>query len=400
MRFAALLVCVAVCSTIGWVIYQDSLASTETESKPKAEEIIAVAAVNVSRRTVEDRIELVGGLEPVTEVAIRSRVSGYLTGLPFDVGDKIDEQSVVVELDDKTTRELFISAEAAERVAQAQLDAQRSRETQARRQVERYRELGRTGVSTKQQLEDAESVWAVAQAEVKLEEARLSQTKADLERTRLTLEELQIQSPISGYVAERNAQPGDLARAEDILLRIVDLGTLRTVVNVVERDYGKIRVGQRASIEVDAVPDQSFPGVIVSKAPVLEPETRTGRIMIQIRNLEQLLRPGMHARVTIVADRHVDALVVPLSALLERDGEQFVFEVDAESLARRQVVRTGIREGDLVELLGGVRPEAQIVTLGSRLVKDGTRLDVSVDQITQSRESGDATPETELATGE
>ena len=203
---------------------------------------------------------------------------------------------------------------------------------------------------------------------MKLEEARLSQAQADLERSRLTLEELQIRSPVSGFVAERNVEVGDLARAEDILLRIVDLSTVRTVVNVVERDYGKVRVGQQATIRVDAVPAKSFPGIVVSKAPVLDPGTRTARVMIEIRNPDLLLRPGMHARVTIVADRHRDALVIPLSAMLERDGEQFVFEVDADSTARRRTVSTGIRDGDVIEVRQGLSPESRVITLGSRLV--------------------------------
>ena len=400
MRLAAFLLSAAICAAIGWVISQDSLASTVTEPKAKEAEVVAVAAAPVSEQTVEDRVELVGGLEAVTQVAIRSRVSGYLTGLEFDVGDPVDMDVVVVELDDKTTQELLSRATAAERVAQAQLDAQKSREEQAQRQVERYRALGRSGVSTDQQLEDAESAWAVARAEVKLEEARLSQAQADLERSRLTLEELQIRSPVSGFVAERNVEVGDLARAEDILLRIVDLSTVRTVVNVVERDYGKVRVGQQATIRVDAVPAKSFPGIVVSKAPVLDPGTRTARVMIEIRNPDLLLRPGMHARVTIVADRHRDALVIPLSAMLERDGEQFVFEVDADSTARRRTVSTGIRDGDVIEVRQGLSPESRVITLGSRLVQDGSLLDVSPDTSIVQAPVKQSTDRSDSATGE
>lgn len=399
MRLTAFLLSVVLCAAIGWVIYQDSLASTATDPRPEEEEIIAVADVPVTLQTVTDRIELVGSVEAVTQVAIRSRVSGYLKGLSFDVGDAVEVDDIVVELDDKTTRELFSRAEAAERVSRAQLDAQRSREEQAKRQVARYRTLGESGVSTDQQLEDAESAWAVARAELNLEEARLSQAEADVERSRLTLAELQIRSPVSGFVAERNVVVGDLAREEDILLRIVDLSTVRTIVNVVERDYGKVRVGQPATIHVDAVPDRSVPGVVVSKAPVLDPDTRTARVMIEITNSELLLRPGMHARVTIVADQHRDALVVPASSLLEREGAQFVYEVDAESSsARRRIVSTGIRDGDFVEVLHGLGRESRVITLGSRLVQNGSRLDVSPDKSialpTIEQPASDADPST------
>lgn len=400
MRSLLFLLSATSCAVIGWLIYQDSLASTEAPAGPKKEEIIAVEATPVTHRTVEDRIELVGGLEPITQVAIRSRVSGYLTRLPSDIGDRVNVNDVVAELDDKATRELFTRAEAAERVAQAQLEAQKSREAQAHRQVERYRELGRTGVSTDQQLEDAESAWTVAKAELKLENAKLSQAQADVERGRLDLEELQIRSPVSGFVAERNADVGDLARAEDILLRIVDLTTLRTVVNVVERDYGKVELGQQASIRVDAVEDHTFPGIVVSKSPVLDPETRTGRVMIRIENPELLLRPGMHARVTIVASRRQSALVIPVAALLEKGDEQYVFEVDPDSVARRRTVQTGIRDGHVVEVLQGLDAASQVITLGSRLVSDGSQLDVSIARMRKTSPPDVAESPDLQATGE
>ena len=401
MRVFLFLISATSCAAIGWLIYQDSLASGETTPKPPKAEVVAVEATPVLQRTVEDRIELVGGLEPITQVAIRSRVSGYLTRLPADIGDEVKANDVVAELDDKATRELFVRAQAAEGVAQAQLDAQKSREAQARRQVERFRELGKTGVSTEQQLEDAESAWTVAQAELELEKARLKQANADLERSRLNLEELSIQSPVSGFVAERNADVGDLARAEDILLRIVDLNTVRTVVNVVERDYGKVEVGQAATIRVDAVADRAFPGVVISKAPVLDPETRTGRVMIRIDNPDRVLRPGMHARVIVVAEQsRPDSLAIPVSALLEQGAEQYVFTVDEEeSVARRSVIKTGIHDGQFIEVLEGLDSNSKVITLGSRLVSDGAQLEATIAPLAALSEMDAADVRTAQAAG-
>ena len=378
MRYFAFLIFCGLAGGTGWYLYQDSVASTETEPKKKEAEIVAVEAVPVRRQLVEEQIELVGSLEPRAEVIIRSRVNGYLKQLPFDLGDRVEADTVVAELDNSDTQELVARADAAKKVAEAQLAAQQAREQQAAREVKRLEELAKSGVSTEQEMDEAVAVLDVARAELKLEEARVNQARSDLERARITLEELTIDTPLAGYVAERNAEVGDLARVEDILLRIVDLDTVRTETSVVERDYEKIRVGQSARIEVDTYEDQTFFGTVVRKAPVLDPDTRTGLIYIDVENRDLKLKPGMHARVSIVASSH-DAMVVPLSSIMERDKSEFVFTVDpAAGTASRQFIRTGIRTNDAVEVLNGLANDAQVITIGSRMIAEGTQLEVTV----------------------
>lgn len=382
MRSTALfLIAFALCTAVGWFIYQDSMASTEAEPKDKATETVAVKAVAVERRGIQDRIELVGSLEEVSAVAIRSRVSGYLKSLKFDIGDAVAEGDVVVELDDTNTLELVAAGEAAEKVALAQVDAQVAREQQSEREVRRFEQLAESGVSTAQQKETSVSAWTVAKAELKLEKARLDQARSSLQQTRLALNELKIASPIAGFVAERNAEPRDLARAEDVLMRIVDLSKVRTHVSVAERDYAKVVQGQTATIEVDAVSNRTFPGVVVRKSPVLDQTTRTGRVIIEIENPDSLLRPGMHARVTIVAGVHNDSHVIPDSALQEDANHQFVFIVDETTgTAVRRIVESGIRSGDSVQILSGLEDDERVITLGGRLVQDGSHLEIEPRQ--------------------
>ncbi|MBI1311829.1 efflux RND transporter periplasmic adaptor subunit [bacterium] len=378
MRYLAFVIFCVIASGTGWYLYQESVASTETESKQKEAEIVAVEAVSVRQQRVEEKIELVGSLEPRAEVIIRSRVNGYLEKLPFDLGDHVEADSIVAELDNSDTQELVVRADAAQKVAEAQLAAQKSREEQAAREVKRLEELAKSGVSTEQEMDEAVAVWDVAKAELKLEEARVNQAQSDLERSRITLEELTIETPLAGYVAERNAEVGDLARVEDILLRIVDLNTVRTEASVVERDYEKVRVGQTARIEVDTYADQAFFGTVVRKSPVLDPDTRTGRIYIEVENRSLKLKPGMHARVSIVASSH-DALVVPMSAILESNDREFVFTVDPSTgQASQQFIRTGIRTHEVVEVLSGLADDAQVITIGSRMITEGAQLEVTL----------------------
>jgi len=205
----------------------------------------------------------------------------------------------------------------------------------------------------------------------------VSEARTEILRAEAALSELRIATPIAGIVAERTVEVGDLAKSEEVLLRIVNLKRIRTVVHIVERDYEKIRTGQPAVIGVDSVPDMTFNGTVIARAPVIDPETRTARVMIEIDNKGEQLKPGMHARVTIVASHRDDAQVVPISALQERNGQQFVFVSHAGTVARRCSVTTGIRDGELVEILTGIEPAAAVITLGSRLVQDGSSIHVT-----------------------
>lgn len=377
MRIAAFLVSLTLCVGVGYYVYEESLASVRTEPKSKKNESVSVEAVDSQRCDLNERVDLVGSLEAVDQVQLRSRIIGYLEKLPFDIGDSVEAHDVVIELNELTYQERVSKAAQSHKVAIAQRGAAIARRDQIQLEVARLKDLAASGVGTQQQQEDAQSRLTVAQAEIALEEAKVSEASAELDRATQALDELKIATPISGVVAERTVEIGDLAKSEEVLMRIVNLQRIRTIVHVVERDYEKIHKGQEATIEVDSVPGRSFPGKVVARAPVIDPDTRTARVIIDIDNKDELLKPGMHARVTIVASHRDDALVIPISALQERNGRQYVFLSDADEVARRRFVMTGIRDGELVEILSGIEPQASVITLGSRLIQDGAAISVT-----------------------
>ena len=147
---------------------------------------------------------------------------------------------------------------------------------------------------------------------------------------------------------------------------------MQTVVQVVEEDYEKVRAGQTVEIQVDAFPEQTFPGQVVRKAPVLDPETRAGAVQIEIENPRFGLKPGMYARVSIVARRRPQTRVLPLVALLEHTEQPSVFVVrGSPPKVALQEVKMGVANASVVEILEGVADNDRVVTLGARMVKDG-----------------------------
>jgi len=378
MKFIVLPCVLASCLGIGWAVFVDSQHRAETDLPLSRGELVAVEVVGLQTRDIEESLELVGSLEAGRDVEIRSRVSGQIMELTVDVGDRITAGQELVRIDASEQRELVRRAEAAKQVAIAERGAQELRVTAAGQEHRRQRDLRSQGVGTAQQLEAAESKLGIAKAELRLSASKVEQAESELERSRLAVAERRIESPLSGRVASRMVQVGDLAKSDLGLLRIVDLSTVRTTLHVGESDYRELRRGQRAEVRVDTFPDAVFVGHVERLAPVLDPETRTAVVYVAVENSRGLLKPGMYARVRVVLDRHEGASVVPLSAVVDSQGRKTIFVVSGDGQSVRQVeVRLGLTAGDgLVEVLDGLEPADRVVTLGSHLVQDGQQVEL------------------------
>ena len=376
MKFIVVPCVLASCLGIGWAVFVDSQHQVGGGTSPDGEEVHAVKVTRLQTQDIVEALELVGSLEADRDVEIRSRVSGRIEELAVDVGDRISKGQLLIQVDDLQQKELVRQAEAAIRVTVAEKSTQDLRVIAARREHDRQQNLATKGVGTAQQLEAAESKLSIAEAESRLAASKVAQAETELEQSRLELAERRIESPLDGQVASRTVQVGDLAKSDVGLLRIVDLSTVRTAVHVGESDYRQLREGQPAEVRVDTYPDP-FPGRVVRLAPVLDPETRTAVVYIAVENPDGLLKPGMHARVRVVLDRHEQATAVPLASVVETPEGSTVFVLADDGGRVSQVsVRLGLADRTMVEVLSGVDPADRVVTLGSHLVRDGQVVEV------------------------
>lgn len=367
----------AVCAGTSYGVYQYSTLLSETEEEAKEKPPQAVEATRIVRQKIADRVQLVGTLEANAVAIIRPRSAGYITELPYDVSDYVEAGQMVVKLDQSHAQEAYLQAEATWTVRKKERDASQTQLNQLVKNLDRYQKLRQAGTITQQELEEVQAEHDVAEANRDLQEAMVKQAESAKQAAELMKNECVITTSISGYVAERMAEVGDLAAPVDVLLRIIDLSSVYTVVHIVEKDFGKIREDQTARVEVDAYPGKVFEGKVERIAPQIDIETRTAAVRIQIENLEGYLKPGMYARVSLQFAEKPDANVIPLATILEEEGESYVFIADENtSIVRKQTIETGIVDGEQVEVKQGLAPEDWIITLGNRLVKDGDRVDV------------------------
>jgi RND family efflux transporter MFP subunit len=175
-------------------------------------------------------------------------------------------------------------------------------------------------------------------------------------------------SPISGKVIEHNAILGDMVDQETEILTIMDPSVLCIHAEIYERDIAKIRIGQEVEATVPAYPGETFKGKISFISDVLNEETRTITVRSEVENREYKLKPGMFANINILLNHQTKTLVLPLEAVLDEGDDHIVFlKVDGKYIPR--IIKTGIRNNGLVEVLAGVEEGAEVVTIGNFQLK-------------------------------
>jgi RND family efflux transporter MFP subunit len=357
-----------------------------------------VEVAQIERGPLQQRRTFSGTLAPRAEASVAPKISGRIVSISANLGDTVERGQVIAELDDDEAQQEVAQAEAELAVAEANLAEAQSALATALREYERVQTLQKRGVASESQLDIADADRLAREAEKIVAEAEVRRAESALTSANIRLGYTQVQATWADgddfrVVAERFVDAGDTVSANTPLIRVVRLDPLDAVVFVTERDYARMSIGQPAALVTDAFPGEQFEAHVVRLAPVFRQESRQARVELEVSNPEGRLKPGMFARVTIVLDSVEDATIVPVTALLTREGQMGVFIVDAEKIARFVPVEVGIRTVDRAAVTGeGLH--GRVVTLGQQLVQDGMPVTIPSEEEAQTRPaSGPGQPE-------
>jgi membrane fusion protein (multidrug efflux system) len=156
---------------------------------------------------------------------------------------------------------------------------------------------------------------------------------------------------------------------------VTSLEPLISYLHVPEREYRRIDPGQNAAIHIDALAGAQFDAIVARVSPVVDPDTGTFKISIEVVDPSRRLKPGMFGRISIVYDMHADAMQIPRSAIIEEAGQSAVFVIE-DDVAERRVIRTGYAEGGQIEVLEGLDETEEFVTVGQTSLKSGSRVSI------------------------
>ncbi len=219
-----------------------------------------------------------------------------------------------------------------------------------------------------------ESGWLLQAAEERLRQFGVpAQAITDLEQSGKVQRNIAIDSPVSGYIIERNALPNAYVQPDTRLYTIADLSTVWVYANVFQNDVGRLKPGDPAQVTVDAYPGRQFNGHIDQVLPQVDSATRTVRVRLIFSNPGVVLKPGMYVNVVIAVPlgRH---LVIPSSAVLQTGSRAIAFINRGNGNLEPRTIETGPQLDDSVIVLHGLKAGEQVVSSANFLVDSEVQL--------------------------
>jgi membrane fusion protein (multidrug efflux system) len=352
--------------------------SSGARTDARKSRIITVGTAVPIKQDLDVRLTYTADLIPNQLVNIFSRVDGYIAKMYVDKGDLVQANQLLVEIDHTDYVHAVNQAKANLVSARAKVVQQDAAVRNAKLTLDRMQALIKEQFISQQDLDTALVNYDGALALQDSLRAQVKQMEVALAQAETNLAYSYIRAPFSGYVAERNLDPGSYVSGATAststmsrgILSLHDVETVRTLIEVVEKDVPLVRIGQRAEIRAEAYPLRVFEGTVTRIVQALNRATRTMTVEVDLPNKDHLLKGGMFARVEVLVDRHVNAVQIPLDAVSRLEEFQYVYVVK-DGKAHQVSVELGSRIGNRVEVTKGLAGDEQVIVSGKDLVSDG-----------------------------
>lgn len=325
---------------------QEGAAENSEEEKEETPPI----PVEVSKPARGDIYAVYTGTAPIeafAEANVIGKVGGEVREIYVEEGDTVVKGQILARLDGDRLRLEVSQSEAQLRKLQ--------------RDYERNVDLSEKGLIS---VGDFEKI----KFEMEALEASYNLSKLELDYT-------QIRAPIDGVVSERLIKLGNTIRENDPVFRITSFDPLVAYLHIPEREYRNIVTGQAVSIDVDALQGPAVVASVTRVSPIVDPETGTFKITIEMYDEQRRIKPGMFGRISVVYDQHANVLQVPRSAIVEDVGQSSVFVVE-DDIAVRKPVETGYSDEGMIEITSGLTDDADVVIVGQIGLKPDAKVTV------------------------
>jgi membrane fusion protein (multidrug efflux system) len=302
---------------------------------------IPVQAEPVARGDISRFLLQTTTIEAERQVDILAKVSGQVQELNAEEGMRVREGQVLAKLDEAELTINYLRTKVSYETDKSVYE--RSKEM-----------LEKDFIAT----EDYEA------ARLQFESSKAAYKAAELQ-----LEYTNIRAPFTGIVTTRNIELGQRINVNQSLFTLADFNPLRAKIYVPEKDISQIFEGQEALISVEAQPDTEFKGIVKMISPVVDPESGTSKVTIDIEE-PSLLKPGMFASVYITTETHTNTLIIPKESLvLETDVNQVYIYRDGS--AHKVNLELGFTSGEKVEVLSGLQEGELVATAGQDGLREG-----------------------------
>jgi multidrug efflux pump subunit AcrA (membrane-fusion protein) len=386
-------------------------------SKKEAAEAQPVAPVQVTTVKLDSIRRLTaadGVLFPQNQANVMPKVSAPVRKFYVNRGDHVREGQLLATLENRdlvaaaaeskgqyeqaesnfrvtsaaTVPEQVITAKANVQAAQQALDA-------AQKLLESRTNLFREGALPRKQVDEAQVAYAQAKSQydtalehlralesvgkqetIKGAAAQAEAAKGHYQAAQAQVSYSEIKSPITGVITDRPLYEGELASTGSPVVTVMDLSRVVARANIPPDQASHLKIGADATISQTGSSDE-ISGKVIVVSPAVDPSSTTVQVWVQSTNPGEKLKPGASVHVSIVAETLTNVVVVPAAALLPTaEGDTVLMVVGPDSVAHERKIEIGVREADKVQILSGVKPGEQVITLGGVGLEDRSKVRV------------------------
>jgi HlyD family secretion protein len=341
------------------------------------DENVAYRTEPVVRGEIVASVSATGTLSAVTTVEVGTQVSGTIKEIYVDYNSQVEEGQLIALIDPETFEAQAEQAKANLALAKAGVLKANATLDDAKRNLERMKQLAGRNLIAQSELDAAETQYALAEAGLAEAQAQVAQAQAALKKAQVDLKNTRIYSPVNGVVVSKSVDVGQTVAASfqtPTLFTIAeDLTKMQIETSVDEADIGRVSMGQEVVFTVDAYPSLTFSGSVsqVRIEPIMVENVTTYITVVSVENPKTKLKPGMTANVTIITDRRPQALKVPTAALrFSPSDHPSVGSITGEAVwivqegrLRPVAIKSGISDGRYVEVTSGELKEGDLIAV-------------------------------------
>jgi RND family efflux transporter MFP subunit len=334
--------------------------SNERPTQATAPETVSNVSVTVAHKaTVPDWLESVGTVRAAQVSQVSSQVMANIVEIQAHEGDRVQSGQVLAVLDEAQARSGTDQATAAVAAAEKEVSAADSNFALAEATLKRYQQLSEQKSVSPQEFDEIKARYQSAEARREIARAGLAQANAGQTHARTSLGFTRIRAPFGGVVTEKRADAGTLASPGMPLFTIEDTRSFRLEVTVDESELRFVRIGQVATVTVDALANVQLDGKVAQIVPSADPASRSFLVKVQLP-ADSRLRSGLFGRARFQRGER-SALLISRKALVDRGQLQGVYVLDANQIAELRYLTLGKSAGEQVEVLSGLQEGEKLV---------------------------------------
>jgi HlyD family secretion protein len=359
-----------------------------------------VTLAKVQRLDLTSKVSSNGRIDAKRKVDLSANIMGQIVNLAVREGDVVKKGDFLLQIDQKQLAASARGAAASLQALFSDRDAARANALEAQRNFERAQKNYRDKIVPEADLDRARAAFDGAQANVAAIERRIEQSRANVAAAQDTLSKTTMRAPMDGIVTALPVEEGEVAVIGTMnnpgtkLLTIADMSVVEAVMELDETDVPNVKIGQRASVTIDAYPNKTFTGLVteVGSSPIQRNGVNTGtdavnfEVKIQVEDPPPGVRPGFSASADIITGTRTKAIGIPIQALVVREkpgskggkpqDEEGVF-INDKGTAKFVPVTTGLSGESDIEIVKGLKDKQELITgpfKALREIKDGSKV--------------------------